>query len=136
VATAAESWHFDPTGFSLIGDLWSDPERLIGITETDGTTSRYVDVSPSVERILGYTREEILRMSPGELVASREEVAQILGDLADRTSLRFTVQLRHKNGFLVTATIRAHVHVVANRQLVITISEPIPPPQWEAPRAS
>jgi PAS domain S-box-containing protein len=135
VAVVAESWHFDPTSFSLIGELWSDPDRLIGITETDGTTSRYVDISPSVERILGYTREEILRMSPGELVVDREEVAEILDELAQQTSLRFVVQLRHKAGYLVTATIRAHVHVVANRQLVITISEPVRPPQWEPAKA-
>jgi PAS domain S-box-containing protein len=131
VAIVPESWHFDPTSFSLIGDLWNDPQRLIGITETDGTTSRYVDISPSCERILGYGREEILEMSPGALVANREEVAEILADLAERRSLRFMVQLRHKDGYLVTATIRAHVHVVANRQLVITISEPVRPPQWE-----
>jgi hypothetical protein len=66
---------FDTSG-SEISDLWNDPTRLIGITETDGTTSRYVDVRLSCEQILGYTRDEILAMRPGDLVYAEGSAAR------------------------------------------------------------
>jgi PAS domain-containing protein len=121
------AWGIEPTSISLIADLWNDPDRLIGVTKTDGETSTYVAISPSVERLLGYTQSEILAMRPGDLVANREELVAILGDLGAGKSLRARVALRHKGGWLVTTTVRAQVVAVANRSLVVSISEPIGP---------
>jgi hypothetical protein len=59
---------FPATSIELIGDLWDDPRRLVAISESDGVTASYVEVNPASTRILGYTREEIHAMRPGDLV--------------------------------------------------------------------
>jgi PAS domain-containing protein len=116
---------FDPTSVSGIRDLWNDPTRLIGITETDGTTSRYVDVSPSCEQILGYTRAEILAMRPGDLVDNPGDARHALDGLAGGIPIRTTIGLRHRAGYVVTTVITARLVQIATRRLVISISEPI-----------
>ena len=127
----SEALAFDPTSISAIGDLWHDPDRLVGIAETDGTRHWYLDIAPSCVRILGYTRDELMAMSPADVVESTEEIDALPTLLARPTSLRFTARLRHKNGHLVTVSVRAQTRVVGNRQLVLLISEPIQPAQWE-----
>jgi hypothetical protein len=54
MAAVPEPLRFEPTSISLIGELWNDPRHLVGITETDGATSRYVDVDPAATSILGH----------------------------------------------------------------------------------
>jgi PAS domain S-box-containing protein len=113
------------TGIALIGDLWNDPRRLVAISESNGTTARYVDVNPASTQILGYSRDEFMAMRPGDLVEHPHDVAPLLAELAENRSIRLTVKLRHKDGHLVTAPIRVHRARVATRDLNITISEPI-----------
>jgi PAS domain S-box-containing protein len=122
---------FDPTSISAIADVWNDPDRLVGIAETDGTRHWYLDIAPSCERILGYTRDELLAMSPEDIVESTDEVEALPARLSRPTSLHFTARLRHKKGHLVTVSARAQTRIVGNRQLVLLISEPIPRAQWE-----
>ena len=124
---------FDPASISEIGDLWSEPDRLVGIVETDGVRHWYLDIAPSCERILGYTRDELLAMSPADVVESTPEVDPLPGRLATPPAwLSFNARLRHKNGHVVTVTARARACVVGNRQLVLLISDPIAPAQWES----
>jgi hypothetical protein len=55
---------------------------LVGIAETDGTRHWYFDIAPSCERILGYTRDELLAMSPADIVESTPEArarARVVG---------------------------------------------------------
>jgi PAS domain S-box-containing protein len=132
-ATAAEArpLEFDPTSISEVRDVWSEPDRLVGIAETDGTRHWYLDIAPSCERILGYTRDELLAMSPADIVESTPEVDTLPEQLARPPAwLRFTARLRHKDGYVVTVTARARARVVGNRQLVLLISEPVPLSQW------
>jgi hypothetical protein len=132
VRTDARALQFDPTSISEIGDLWNEPDRLVGIAETDGMKHWYLDIAPSCERILGYTRDELLAMSPAVIVESTPEVDALPGQLATPpTWLRFTAQLRHKKGHLVTVTTRAQARVIGNRQLVLLISDPVSPAPWE-----
>jgi PAS domain S-box-containing protein len=129
--TEARPLEFDPTSISEIGAFWDAPDRLIGIAETDGTRHWYLDIAPSCERILGYTRDELLAMSPEDIVESTPEVDTLPEQLARPPAwLRFTARLRHKDGYLVTVTARARARVVGNRQLVLLISEPVALPQW------
>jgi PAS domain-containing protein len=129
----ARPLEFDPTSISEIGHLWNDPDRLVGIAETDGTRHWYLDIAPSCERILGYTRDELLAMSPADIVESTPEVETLPGQLTRPPAwLRFTARLRHKKGHIVTVTARAQARVIGTRQLVLLISEPVAPRQWEA----
>jgi PAS domain S-box-containing protein len=116
---------FDPTNVTVIGAHWNDPARLVGITETDGAMSRYVDVSPSVTRILGYTREEILEMHPGDLVVEQQTASSMLEQLARGEAVRRFIGLRHKDGYVVTTAVNAYLRQIGPRKLVISISEPI-----------
>jgi PAS domain S-box-containing protein len=131
--TTSEWWRFEPTSVLLIGELWHDERRLIGITETDGVTSRYIDISPGATSLLGYTRDEILAMRPGDLVANPDDVTPMVAELTERQTpkdepVRMKVALRHKEGHLVDATINAHRAFIATREVVITISEPVETP--------
>jgi hypothetical protein len=69
-------------------------------------------------------------MRPGDLVVNQEEVVTIVAPLAERPTakdepVRFTVGLRHKEGHIVTAAISAHRALIATREVVISISDPI-----------
>jgi PAS domain-containing protein len=130
--TEARPLEFDPTSISEIGDFWNEPDRLVGIAETDGTKHWYLDIAPSCVRILGYTRSELMAMHPADVVESTPEVDALPEQLAVPPAwLRFTARLRHKKGHVVTVTARARACVVGNRQLVLLISDPVPPAQWE-----
>ena len=124
----ARALEFDPTSISVIGDLWNDPTRLVAIAETDGTISRYVEVSPSFTRILGYSREEVLAMRPGELVIKQELASSMVEQLARGEAVRHVIGLRHRDGYVVTTTVTAYLRQIATRKLVIGISEPIGTP--------
>jgi PAS domain-containing protein len=118
---------FDPTSITEVGRVWNDPDRLVGIAETDGVRHWYLDIAPSCERILGYTRDELLAMSPADVVESTPEVDGLPGELATPPAwLSFTARLRHKDGHLVTVRARAQARVVGNRQLVLLVSDPVP----------
>ena len=63
IVDKARALEFDPMSISVIGEYWNEPDRLVGIAETDGESHRYLDIAPSCERILGYTREELMASS-------------------------------------------------------------------------
>jgi PAS domain S-box-containing protein len=127
VTTEARPLEFDPTSISVIGDHWNEPDRLVGIAETDGTRHWYLDIAPSCERILGYTRDELMAMSPADVVESTPEVDALPGRLAKSPAwLSFPARLRHKQGHLVTLTVRAQARVIGNRRLVLLVSDPVP----------
>ena len=129
----ARPLEFDPRSISEIGSLWNEPDRLVGVAETDGTRHWYLDIAPSCERILGYTRDELLAMSPAAIVEATPEVETLPEQLATPHAwLRFTAQLRHKDGRVLTVRARARVQVVGTRQLVLLVSEPVTPAQWES----
>jgi PAS domain-containing protein len=127
VTTEARPLEFDPMSISEIGSVWNDPDRLVGIAETDGSRHWYLDIAPSCERILGYTRDELMAMSPSDIVESTPEIDALPEQLARPPAwLRFTARLRHKEGYVVTVTARGRARVVGNRQLVLLISDPVP----------
>jgi hypothetical protein len=113
VTTETRPLEFDPTSISEIGSVWNDPDRLVGIAETDGSRHWYLDIAPSCERILGFTRDELLAMSPADIVESTPEVDALPEQLARPPAwLRFTAHLRHKQGYVVTVKARARARVV------------------------
>ncbi|CAA9345352.1 MAG: diguanylate cyclase/phosphodiesterase (GGDEF & EAL domains) with PAS/PAC sensor(s), partial [uncultured Gemmatimonadaceae bacterium] len=66
------------------------------------TTGAITYVGPSVERLLGYTPEEMLGLRPTDLVHADDvpEVMETIGRLVERPSESFTVRyrIRHKDG--------------------------------------
>jgi PAS domain S-box-containing protein len=103
---------FSSTRIELIGELWNDPTRLVA--------------NPATTRVLGYSREAMLGMRPGDLVVEPLDVAPLLAELAAGRSVGgLRVKLRHKDGHVVAVRLRIHRTRVATRELNITISEPL-----------
>jgi PAS domain S-box-containing protein len=115
---------FDPTRVELIGDPWLGPRRLVAIYETNGSNAAYVDVNPAATQILGYTREELPALRPGDLLHDRSEADPVLAELDEGRSVRVTVRLRHKSGYLVGTTIRVYRVFIGTRELNVN-GEPI-----------
>ena len=72
-------------------------------------------------------RDELLAMSPVDVVESTPEVDALPGQLALPPAwLSFIAQLRHKRGHLVTVRMRAQARIIGTRQLVVLVSDPAP----------
>lgn len=103
---------------SIDGYLVADPKDQV------------IDVNPAMERMSGYTREELLRMKVSELDATMtpEQFAVMKRQVIEAGSLRAQVQMRTKQGGLVDAdlsltyvgdssggTIHAYLHDIGPR---------------------
>ncbi len=94
--------------YRLLYEAITDPLFLHEV-EADGRPWRFIESNAAAQQLLGYTREEFLRMSPRDLQAPGE--AQDLGPV--RTQLRsgdsatFEQVLRTKDGRLIPVEIHA-----------------------------
>ncbi|MEX2314304.1 MAG: PAS domain S-box protein, partial [Thermomicrobiales bacterium] len=79
--------------------LFEGSEDAIVLLGDDG---RYLDVSPATEKLLGYTREEMLQMRAGDLLHRRDHWLEHAKPIFERDGVwRGEVELRHKDGRLV-----------------------------------
>jgi PAS domain S-box-containing protein len=79
--------------------LFEGSEDAIVVLAPDG---HYLDVSPATEKLLGYTREEMLQKRAGELLHQRDLWIENAKPILEREgSWRGEAELRHKDGHLV-----------------------------------
>ncbi|MFP4432286.1 MAG: PAS domain S-box protein [Spirochaetaceae bacterium] len=93
----------------------------------DGTPGPYVDVNPSTCETLGYTREELLSMSPIDTTDgnSAEGIRSILSGLANGESVLIEATGRRKDGVAVPFELNLHRLKLRGRDSVIAISRDI-----------
>ncbi len=79
--------------------LFEGSEDAIVLLGPDG---HYLDISPATEKLLGYSREEMLQKRAGDLLHQRELWLENAQPIFEREGTwRGEVELRHKDGHLV-----------------------------------
>jgi len=100
---------------------------LIHEVGPDGRPGNYIDVNPSTCETLGYSREELLAMSPLDTTAPEERgrVSATLATLKNDESVLVECTGKRKDGTLVPFELNLHRITVQGRDTVIAVSRDI-----------
>jgi PAS domain S-box-containing protein len=100
---------------------------LIHEVSADGVPGPYLDVNPSTCETLGYTREELLSMSPVDTTDGddAEGIRSILSGLGNGESVLVEVVGRRKDGKTIPFELNLHRLTLQGRDTVVAISRDI-----------
>ncbi len=95
----------------------------IFLLNPDGSPSRFIEVNDAAPAMLGYTREEMLQLTPMALEPDtpREQLRQRQADLSSKGLSEFETTLRHKNGLPIHTEFTAQVVQYDGRPAVMNI---------------
>ncbi|PLY01500.1 MAG: hypothetical protein C0622_07130 [Desulfuromonas sp.] len=106
--------------FNGLADAVLISERL-----ADGTPGTYLEINEHACELLGFTREELLGLSPCQLnrtvLEDEERLSAILGDLADHGKTLFKTHLKHRDGHWVAVEISAQIFELDGRSVYFSI---------------
>jgi len=108
--------------FHEIFDKVNDAIHIHEIQE-DGFPGRFVDVNEVACRMLQYTREELLRHGPLDIVTGYHSrpLPDIVGDLASRGFALFETEHKRKDGSIVPVEVNAHVIILQGHKRVLSV---------------
>lgn len=108
--------------FREIFDSANDAIHLHEIRD-DGLPGRYIDVNVVATRMLGYSKEELLTMTPLDLVTGYHSrpLAELAVELQTLGQAVFETEHRRKDGSIVPVEIHAHVVFIRGRKVVLSI---------------
>ena len=88
---------------------------------------QFIDCNENNARLLGYSREEIIHISPEqvEIQVSEKEQRYRIGQLQEKGAVDFETKLIHKSGRLIDVEIKAKVIRYKNQLAVMNISRDI-----------
>jgi PAS domain S-box-containing protein len=112
-------------GPTLLGDAVDGSPHAIIVSEED--FGPVIAVNEAACRLLGYSRQELLRLPSTTWAASeREVVAHVYDRLRRRGShVRATARLRRKDGTLVEIDYWASTTKVSGMDFLLTVTDPI-----------
>lgn len=99
-----------------------------GIYVIDPATARYVDCNLAAHMTLGYTREELLSMSVLDIathVTDKSVWEQRAKLVADKGSLVFETEYRHKDGLIFPVEVSATMHTTGEKTVMIAFARDI-----------
>jgi PAS domain S-box-containing protein len=106
-------------------DIFNNANDGIEIHEVDasGLPGKYIDVNDVGCRMLNYTREELLALSPLDIVSDYHDrpLEEIGNDIITKGSARFETEHRRKDGTIVPVEINAHVIRLRGQDVVVAI---------------
>jgi len=103
--------------------LFEHVPDMILLADADG---RYLDVNPAAALLLGYDRDELLRMSvPDVVAAARERTAAEYEHFKETGLWRGELHLRRKDGALVPVEVRATVVDLPTGNVFISVARDI-----------
>ncbi|MFW5975796.1 MAG: PAS domain S-box protein [Alkalispirochaetaceae bacterium] len=93
----------------------------------DGLPGPYIDVNRSTCETLGYTREELLSMSPLDTSVdlNEEEIRRILGSLQEGESVLFEATGRRKDGATIPFELNLFRLTLQGRDTVVAVSRDV-----------
>ncbi|HLF23005.1 MAG TPA: GAF domain-containing protein, partial [Burkholderiales bacterium] len=94
----------------------------------DRNTMRFVDVNREASRRMRYTREELLKMGPHDLlVADRDEIARSYDDViaAGETGLTTQIQARSKEGRVSIAELHRRALRIGDKWVIVSIARDV-----------
>jgi len=119
---AEEALRESEVKFRGIFNAANDPIHFHELTD-DGTPGKFIDFNEAACRMVGYTREELLRMGPLELASGYHSrpLAEIVSDLKTIGQSSFETGHRRKDGSVVPVEINAHVIMYRGKKGVLSI---------------
>lgn len=110
------------TRFREIFNSVNDAIHLHELRE-DGLPGHFIDVNVTACQMLGFPKEELLSMSPLDLVTEYHSrpLAQIGEEIRTLGQAIFETEHRRKDGSIVPVEVHAHVVVIQNRKIVLSI---------------
>ena len=89
----------------------------------DGLPGNFIDVNATACTMLGYTKEELLTMSPLDIVTEYHSrpLAQIGEEIRTLGQAIFETEHRRKDGSIMPVEVHAHVVVIQKRRIVLSI---------------
>ena len=96
---------------------------LVYSLQLDGSLGRCLEVNDVACRMLGYPREELLRLPPLDIFVAQNaaETAHLTGQLLDGAALVFERQLTAKDGRSIPAEIHARMFTIEGHVAVIAL---------------
>ncbi len=103
----------------------NDAIYLHGIEE--GMPGKFLEVNEVASKMLGYSRDELLSMSPLDIDAATDpdEMFKIMDKLSEKGKETFEVEHRRRDGSLVPVEISAHLFEMNNEKVVLAIARDI-----------
>ncbi|HDH82038.1 MAG TPA: PAS domain S-box protein, partial [Thermoplasmatales archaeon] len=81
-------------------DLFENSRDMIYISSKDG---RFIDVNKAGEELLGYSRDELLKMNGADLYANREDRERFMREIAEKGFVKdYEVKYKRKDGKVIT----------------------------------
>ncbi|MFW5898461.1 MAG: PAS domain S-box protein, partial [Candidatus Saliniplasma sp.] len=108
--------------FRAIFNNFNDAIYLHELNE-DGTPGKFIEVNHVATEMLGYTREEFLKMSPKDIDAGEhaEKVPAVMKELVETGDIRFEMTHKAKDGTKVPVEIHSHVFELEGEKRVLSV---------------
>lgn len=112
--------------FQEIFNNANDAMYLHELTE-EGMPGDFIEVNDVACDMLGYSREELMNMSPKVIDATekREDVPDIMGELIEKGDLRFEMIHETKDGTKIPVEIHSHVFEYEGEDRVLSVARDI-----------
>lgn len=93
----------------------------------DGSPGKFLEVNDVACRMLGYSREELTRMSPQDIDApeKKEEVPKVMEKLFAKGSVTFEMRHIAKNGKKIDVELNSHLFELAGEKRILTVARDI-----------
>jgi PAS domain S-box-containing protein len=103
----------------LLAGIFAGISETVLVTDAEGN---YIDANPAATELLGYSREELLKMHVTDIVAADRQVVEAeFGHYLQKGNWHGEFELKTKTGELVPAEIRAQVISLPNHTLYVSI---------------
>ncbi|MDD4956858.1 MAG: PAS domain S-box protein [Candidatus Omnitrophica bacterium] len=105
--------------FNVINDA-----VYVYIVNDDGSLGNFIEVNDTACRVMGYTREEFMSMTPRDLDADtwNEERERAIRELRASEKCMFRIRHRTKSGAEVPVEINSRVVTIGGRKIIISIA--------------
>ncbi len=120
--TAKEEAERNEKKYRLLFDANLDDINLFYIDESG--PSNFIETNPASEAVLGYTKEELLKLSISDIdtgMVDNEYFQEKLQKLLEKGSLEFETIIRKKNGELRNMEVKANVFELEGKTAVLNI---------------
>ncbi len=112
--------------FRKIFNNVNDAIYLHELTE-EGMPGEFVEVNDVASEMLGYSREELLEMSPRDIDSSENsgKLSEIMEELLEDGNARFEMKHRAKNGTEIPVEIHSHLFELEGEEKVLSVARDI-----------
>ncbi|MBY8999949.1 MAG: PAS domain S-box protein [Candidatus Heimdallarchaeota archaeon] len=88
----------------------------------DGMPGNFIEVNDNASKVLGYSKEEFLKLSPLELDASRTEkdILNIMKEVTKKKQMTFEVKHKTKEGKSIPVEISTHLFDYKGKQVLLS----------------